>query len=253
MKYKNFSQDIWQQIKAALQEEKKSNSHPVAAFDADGTLWDTDLGESFFKYQIKHNLLPEVFSALKTDPWRHYRDWKESGDPRPAYLWLAQINQGLPLSKVQQWAEENVQEMTPLPIFEEQKKLIALLREENCRVFVVTASVKWAVEPGAKRLGISTENVLGIETRIENGIVTTMQKGDITYREGKLTAILKATGGINPFFASGNTLGDLHLLEGATRIRLAVGATGSDHELHPAEEKLRAEAQSRNWLIHQFT
>jgi HAD superfamily phosphoserine phosphatase-like hydrolase len=252
MKYKNFSQDIWQQIKVALREEKKTNPTPVAAFDADGTLWDTDLGESFFKYQIKHNLLPEIFGSLKKDPWRHYRDWKESGDPRPAYLWLAQINQGLPLATIQKWAEENVASLSPLPIFEDQKKLIEFFLQENCRVFIVTASIKWAVEPGAKRLGISAKDVLGIETRIENGIITTLQSGDITYREGKLTAILKATGGVKPFFATGNTMGDFWLLEGATRVRLAVGAAGTGHELRPAEEKLHEEALARGWLVHRF-
>src|SRR4051812_277802 len=117
MKYKNFPSEFWDLLSKALETERKTNSRPVAAFDADGTLWDTDLGENFFKWQVQHSNLPD----LPKDPWRHYRDWKEGDDPRPAYLRLAQINKGQSLKQVQGWAEQAVKAHEPLPIFEEQK------------------------------------------------------------------------------------------------------------------------------------
>lgn len=248
MKYKKYSDEIWQKIRHALTEELRHNPNPVAAFDADGTLWDTDLGESFFQYQIQH----KVLSGLPQDPWRHYRDWKESGDPRPAYLWLAQINAGHKLTEVQGWAEKAVQSKEPLPIFEEQKKLIELLLKSNVQVWIVTASVKWAVEPGALRLGLTHKNVIGIETQVENGLVTDIQAGSITYREGKPATLLEKTKGVRPFLCAGNSLGDFALLESATRIQLAVGAATREHELFSAEEKLREAAKQKNWIIHQF-
>lgn len=248
MKYKSYPDDYWRLIEQSLTEEKKQHRQPVAAFDADGTLWDSDLGESFFKYQIRENLL----SGLPADPWRHYRDWKESGDPRPAYLWLAQINRGRPLDEVRAWAENSVKSMEPLPIFEEQAKLIRFLKENGVKVWIVTASVRWAVEPGARRLGLTFDDVIGVETAVENGVVTDQAAGHMTYREGKAEALLLRTGGQKPFLCSGNTTGDTHLLRAASRIALAVGAARPGDELFPTEEKLREEARAGGWLIHRF-
>lgn len=252
MKYKNWSDLIWQNLKSALKEEKASVSGgpPIAAFDADGTLWHTDLGENFFRYQIAHSGLKD----LPPDPWEHYSKWKSSGDPRPAYLWLAQINKGRKFSEVQAWAKQAVETLTPLPVFEEQRKWIEILLNEGVEVFVVTASVKWAVEPAAKRLGIDEKHVLGVETAVDNGVVTDRAHGFMTYREGKPSALLKVTGGRRPFFASGNTGGDTALLESATRVRLAVRTNPSiqSDELIASEGSLFKEATQKGWLTHEF-
>ena len=248
MKHKSWPTKIWTQIESALELELQSGTgRPVAAFDADGTLWDFDLGESFFQYQIKKKLLPN----LPPHPWQHYREWKESGDPRPAYLWLAQINKGHPIKEIRTWAENCVREHSPLPIFPDQKKLIEYLLSKKVEVFVVTASVAWAVEPGAERLGVPIENVIGVKTKVKKGIISDEPDGAITYREGKLHALLDITNGKKPFLAAGNTMGDLALLE-SSKISLAVGAAKEDHELFATEERLRQEAQARNWLIHRF-
>lgn len=248
MKYKSFPQEFWDLVNITLDQVlANSTKAPVAAFDADGTLWDADLGENFFKWQIKN----KVLKNLPSDPWRHYRDWKESGDPRPAYLWLAQINQGRSIQEVRGWASDCVKELSPLPVFEDQKKLIQLLKSKGVDIYVVTASVKWAVEPGAALLGIPEKNVIGVATKIKNGIVSTEQEGQITYREGKATAIIDKAGQ-KPFLSSGNTLGDIALLDCATHIKWCVSAAQKDHELWPAEEKLRQEAKAKNWLIHEF-
>jgi phosphoserine phosphatase len=248
MNYKSFSPSFWEHLSKCLDQELAVNKNPVAAFDADGTLWDTDLGEAFFKWQIKNSGLPD----LPADPWKHYRDMKASGDPRPAYLWLAQINQGQKFSDVQNWANRCVEQMQPLPIFEDQKKLIELFLKNNVQIYIVTASVKWAVEPGARFLGLQDSNVLGVATTVENGIVTYKNSGEITYREGKLIALLNQTKGVKPFFASGNSPGDSSLLGAATRLSLVVGATKPGHELFLSEEKLREEGRSKNWWVHKF-
>ena len=39
----------------------------------------------------------------------------------------------------------------PLPIFEEQVRVIEKLRSLQVDIYIVTASIKWAVEPGARR------------------------------------------------------------------------------------------------------
>ncbi len=251
MIYKTFPQELWNQIDQAIEQELKNDQNPVAVFDADGTLWDTDLGEAFFKWQIA-NCRNQFKIEIPKDPWKHYRDWKSSGDPRPAYLWLAQINAGLPIEQIRNWADQALAGQKPIPVFEEQRRLIQKFLSRGVQVYIVTASVKWAVEPGARMLGLTNENVIGVATQIENGIITNTQEGTITYREGKMEALLKRTSQKPPFFACGNTMGDIALLRGATKISLAVGAAKIGDELFKTEEELRAEAQSQNWLIHKF-
>jgi phosphoserine phosphatase len=248
MKPKIFPTDIFSQIERTLELESKSQPQPVAAFDADGTLWNADMGESFFQFQIKNHLIPN----LPPDPWRHYHDMKAGGDPRPAYLWLAQINKGFSLDKIREWSESNVKEMSPLPIFEEQQTLIEWLISKGVAVYVVTASVKWAVEPAAKQLGIPRDRVLGVATKSNNNILTDIQEGLMTYREGKAAALLQATGGIKPFFCAGNTLGDLHLLKSSTGIALAVQGARKGTELFATENELQSEAKINEWLRYSF-
>lgn len=239
---------MWDKIHQTLDEVLKKDPRPVAAFDADGTLWDIDLGESFFRYKIDRNLV-----ELPPDPWQHYVELKKkNNDPREAYLWLAQICQGQKIETVKEWAQKSFDAIKPVPIFEDQKKLIQIFQEHGVQIYIVTASIKWAVEPGALALGLTHEHVIGIETAVEKGIVTTRQHGVISYREGKVQALLVKTQEKLPFFSSGNTEGDLALLESATHLRLVVGAAARDQELFRTENKMQQIAEERSWLKHRF-
>ncbi len=248
MKYKEFSPEFEEQFEEALKNALKGKNQPVAAFDADGTLWDTDLGENFFQYQIDQQLVP-----LPPDPWKHYRDLKKKNhDPSEAYLWLAQILAGVSEGTMRQWARAAVDTYDPLPVFAPQKKLIQRLLRANIRVFIVTASVKWAVDPGASFLELSPENVIGIETEIENGKVTDRQKGLITYKNGKPRALLERTNGQRPFFCSGNSNGDIELLESATHLQLCVSAAPETSELFAKEQELFHHADKHGWHKHRL-
>nr|BFD61494.1 hypothetical protein BdHM001_01750 [Bdellovibrio sp. HM001]BFD65228.1 hypothetical protein HAGR004_02500 [Bdellovibrio sp. HAGR004] len=246
MKYKDYSTDIWKRIDTILDLVLKEDSAPVAAFDADGTLWDTDLGETFFHHQIDNRLV-----QLPPDPWEHYQTMK-AADPTKAYLWLAQICRGQKLEQVHQWAIDAVKGHFPVPVFTEQKRLIDLFLSKGVRIYVVTASVKWAVEPGAEMLGLSKDDVIGVETVVENGTITDIQKGLITYKQGKVDALLERTGGKKPFFASGNTMGDYQLLQSATHLGLAVSAAARDDKLFKTEKELQEYAEKHSWLSHRF-
>ncbi|MGE5085888.1 MAG: HAD family hydrolase [Bacillota bacterium] len=246
MKYKEYSSDIWNSINATLDQVLEEQSQPVAAFDADGTLWDIDLGENFFQYQIDHNLV-----KLPPNPWEHYQDMK-AADPRKAYLWLAQICQGHSLKEIQSWAKDAVKASAPIPIFSEQEKLIKLFMSRGVKIYIITASVKWAVEAGAELLGLASDSVIGIETESANGIVSARQKGLITYRQGKVEALLEKTQGRLPFFASGNTMGDFQLLKASTHLSLAVSAAHEDEKLFKTEQDLASEAEQNGWLRHRF-
>ena len=248
MKYKSYPTEIWSHIHTSIDKALLQNPRPIAAFDADGTLWDTDLGESFFQYQIDQKLV-----ELPPDPWAHYRELKKkNGDPRSAYLWLAQILKGQPLERVRDWASASVTAIQPVPVFSEQKKLIELFQSRGIQVYIVTASIQWAVEAGAALVGLTPKDVIGIRTEIQNGLVTDISEGVITHREGKAEALLRATGGQRPFFCSGNTMGDLELLECSQDLKLAVSASSQDDKLFKTENELQEEARRRGWFAHRF-
>ncbi len=238
-----------QQIKDEIDKALASRKGPhYAAFDADGTLWDSDLGEALFDYQIRNRLVP-----LPEDPWGHYEGLKKNVSFPTAYLWLAQINKGLPLKQVQEWARIAVEELMPVPVLTSQKEIIAHLKSRGVQVYIVTASVKWAVEPGAHLLGLTPADVIGITTQVDSkGMITDVQGGPITFREGKVEALLEKTGGVAPIFSAGNTLGDLPLLESSVAVRLAVGAMPAGNKYYDSERELLQIAQQRSWFFHSY-
>lgn len=249
MTYKNFPSEILSAIDLALKNELRKTDKPIAVFDADGTLWDTDIGENFFLWQIANAGL-----KLPDNPWDFYREMKSrNDDPRAAYLWLAQICQGRKLNEVRDWAKRAVEKQQPLAIYPAQKTLIEHFHKSGVEVYVVTASIKWSVEPAAALLGIPEHRVLGVSTKTVNDFVSAEQEGFITYREGKMQELLRITGGRRPFFGCGNTLGDISLLNDATEVSLAVCSAPAGAELHLAEQALQAEAKAHNWLRHSFS
>src|SRR5476649_1532265 len=80
-----------------------ADSRKIAVFDADGTLWHDDLGESFFKYQIQNKLAPGIVGV--PDPWKHYRTLDEM-DTAISSAWLAQICAGLEEKVIRHQAEK---------------------------------------------------------------------------------------------------------------------------------------------------
>ena len=243
-----FSPQLWDHLSTTLRKAAAEASGPkIAAFDADGTLWDSDACETFFNWEITRAGLKN----LPEDPWHYYESTKKI-DPIKAYVWLAQINEGVPLAQVREWAKACFDEQADWPVFESQRRLIGLLRELDFEIYVVTASIKWAVEPLAARLGIDHDHVLGITTALVDGKVGMETVYPVTWREGKAEGLLKATGGVRPILASGNTLGDIALIATATHVPLALTTQDEAGGLFTEEEKLAQEADARGWLRHKF-
>ncbi|PIU00457.1 MAG: haloacid dehalogenase [Bdellovibrionales bacterium CG10_big_fil_rev_8_21_14_0_10_45_34] len=262
-----FSSDLWTQLKRSICAVDLPEVKRVAAFDADGTLWNADVGEHFFNFEIAESkkkpearqnslssgsLMP-LFDSLNEfeNPFDHYLKLKEKHPPT-AYLWLAQIHAGMPIEDVRTLAAESCATANPWPYFNDQRMLVSFLQENDFQVFIITASVKWSVEPFAKALGIDFDHVLGVSTLIDGGYVTEIQDGPVTWRKGKLEALLRATNGVAPVFCSGNTSGDLELLEASTIKPLAVRSRSNTGSLLKSELELYEVAKKKGWLTHEF-
>jgi phosphoserine phosphatase len=250
MNYKPYTEKDWSFIESQLKLAKASSTSQhqkiIAAFDADGTLWDCDVGENFFQYQIDQKKV-----TLPPSPFEYYKKLKQK-NPETAFMWLAQINKGVPYTETQSWGKSAYTSIIPNPVFDQQKKLINYLQQNDVEIFVVTASVKVAVEYGASLFGIDADHVLGVQTKIENGIITDQPLFPVTYKQGKVDALLQKTEGQLPFICSGNTMGDFELLNIATQIRLAVSAASADDPIYRTEMELQSIAKKNNWLAHRF-
>ena len=244
-----FPDHVLKEFKSKVDEALRDRKcNPIAAFDADGTLWASDVGENFFKYQFKNELL----KGLPADPWAYYQNMY-ANERSKCYLWLAQINRGVPIEQVRKWARESVKiHLNDMGEFNGQKEFISYLHKKGVKVYIVTASVKWAVEPAAELFQIPPENVIGIETKIENGLVTDEQVGPITHGTGKVDGLLEKTGGKHPFLAAGNTQSDRALVESATHLKLVIGSAPQDHEHFETEQFMQNLAKEKGWLSYQF-
>lgn len=237
----------WPRLKTEIDKTLETKESPIAAFDADHTLWNTDMGENFFQHIIDNQ-----FVNLPENPWQKYFDLRDGENPPDGYLWLAKILDGVPLSTVREWNEDCVKKLSPLPTYNEQKILIDYLHSKDVEVFVVTASVKWAVEAAAKFYGIDNDHVIGVTTKVIDGVVTADQDGPVTWKQGKVEGIKLATGGKLPFLASGNSTGDVYLLDSATDIRIAVRSVPEDDRIFNSEQSLNNTATEKNWFTHDF-
>ncbi len=259
---------------------EKSKGQAIAAFDADGTLWPMDVGKLFFQYQLHHNLikdredkieisglwdmreilafsnnssppatLPEKATLLETtSPLPGVAPFPETTTER--YLWFAQINAGQKLETVQNWASEAIARTKDFPIFCEQKEIIDHLHAKAVEIFIITASVKWSVEPAAAQFyNIDKDHVLGVSTKIVDKVITDKSSGPVTYKAGKTEALQKHTKGVRPFFCSGNTEGDLHLLESSTDIKVVISSATKKDMHYNAEQKMKGLAQQRKWYV----
>lgn len=249
MEKNRFSEELVKKLQEQVLKAMDENLGPYyAAFDADGTLWDSDMGEQFFQYQIDNCNL-ETLNGI--DPWERYESLKKK-NPIEAYLWLAQISEGKSLEQVRAWAKAAV-EKEGARVFESQKDMISWLQSKGVEVFIVTASIQWAVEPAGMLAGVPFSHVMGIQTRIDDsGNVTTDQEGPITWRQGKAKALLARTGGVKPIFCAGNTLGDISLIETSVGAKLCVQTQTENNGLYEEEQKLYEHASQNDWPIHHF-
>lgn len=245
-----------QAIKEDINNALQKGANPHAVFDADGTLWKMDLGFGFFEYQLRNKTLPKIKSnnveqyhlTLK----KYKKKYQTPETLSQALLWLAQINEGKTKQQFQDEVRNYKKEIGKTPVFDLQKEVVSYLIDQSVSITVVTATTQWVVEEFVEDLGISRNNVLGIKTKIENNIITDKQDGPITWGDGKLHAYMEHTKNTKPFFASGNTLGDLSLLESSHSMKLVIHAAPKTDINYESERALLQTAKKNSWWYHDY-
>jgi phosphoserine phosphatase len=195
---------------------------PVAAFDADGTLWGVDVSDELLEWVDARGLVARPSGAESLKAWC---DELCRVERAKGYAWAAAAYAGHPADEVAAWADAAFEATGRAQIHPQMAELVAVLQAAGVCVLVVSASPVWAVLPGARHLGIPDENVLAIEVErdTDGGQVrlTDRVRAPVTSSHGKV-ARLQAALGRPPFFAAGNTIDDLPMIEFATTFRLVV-------------------------------
>ena len=240
----NLIQKNIQKIKEEINLRLQNVPNPIAAFDADGTLWRKDAGYTFVKYQIENKLLPHLPQSfeefLKTKKTKSYSEH---------LIWMAKMNKGTPLNLLKSWVKESfkLELLSSNPVFEEMKKLISYLLKNKVRVYIVSSSPQFTLEPLAKLFSIPSQNTIGVSIKVKDGVLTDELEGPLSWKEGKVKALLLKTKGVRPFFCAGNSYHDLPLLESATDLRLVISSAFKGSRNYETEQALLKHAKKEKW------
>ncbi|MBI1368898.1 MAG: haloacid dehalogenase-like hydrolase [Planctomycetes bacterium] len=200
-----------EQLAAMMHACEARTDHPYAVFDADNTLWHSDLEESLLAFMEHRGLLSrdKLPAALKPIPFLEgeglysYYNRLDAIDYRISYLWIAQAFSGLTLGELKQQVDELMSTHEPIPVrvwsapkrsfvdetvdpprvFEQQRQLVNTLQKHGLRVYVVTASleelVRMVVSDARYGLNVEPANVIGVTMLLrdrDTGAVTTARQ-----------------------------------------------------------------------------
>jgi len=210
---------------------------PLAVFDCDGTLWDTDSGQEFFYWELERNFIAEpTLSSIR----RRYDDYLAGKVAEETMCGeMVTIHAGLQSDRLAAAAREFFDEKIVQRIFPEMLALTQALAQLGCELWAVSSTNNWVVEVGAARFGIPPERVLAACARVNSGTVTD-ELLDVPSGEGKARALRARLGERVIDAAFGNSIHD------AAMLRLARHAFA----IKPTAE-LENIARTQGWTIYQ--
>jgi len=208
----------------------------VIVFDADGTLWKGDVGEAFFLWQLKENLFlpPRAESARKN--WQMYQEGKLP--EREMWIEATRAQAGVEETVLRQRAKEFFEKSFMGEVFPAMKAAISKFQAGGSEVWIVSASHRWIVEPGAAYLRIPADHVVAISTVVRDGRVTDEIIEPVPFKEGKVDAIQKYIRK-TPAVVFGNSMSDAPMMRLSTSTAVAI---------NPNDE-LRALALEKKWAV----
>ena len=231
---------VIEKLKKSLEPFLSNGKDLVAAFDADGTLWPHDVGRDFFQYQVKNKLLFSKYPNLEKD----FQFLCEKKGRSKGLCWLSQIQAGQTLENLNNNITDFLKQ-NPVRFFDFQKDLINWFKKYNVKVFIVSSSLKWVLDLALKNF-IPSSQIIGVETKVENGIITNEVLFPAPVFAEKVPAFL--TKSKAPIFVSGNSMADKALLEISTGKQLVVSSAQKENSIYKSEQDLLSFAKKQNWF-----
>jgi phosphoserine phosphatase len=206
----------------------------IAAFDADGTLWDGDVGEELL---ARLDDAGKLIAPFGPGAFAEYSA-RFQLDPADAFAYAGRAMAGLREDYVASEAEALFAERAGGEVFPPMRELVAELQTRGWNLYIVSASNRWSVAPGARLLGIDADHVIAVDVMVERGLLTDQVRYPIPTLAGKPGLLLQRAGR-DADLAFGNSRLDMPLLE-ASRFPVAVGPRSRS-------TPLLDEAQRRGW------
>ena len=226
---------IIERLGAALRPREK----PILAFDADGTLWEGDVGDNLFEALLSRRAVrAEAAPALREEALRHGVTLANDPSEQAALLFAAHRMGKLPdeaAFAMMAWAfagfrademyafAERVVSASGLEgrLHAELGPVLRWAREAGVETFIVSASPRAVVEQAARRLSIPPGRVVAMTPRIAGGRLVAAIEPPLVYGAGKARAIEAAAPGAAVIGAFGDNGFDVEMLR-LGRVAVAV-------------------------------
>ena len=154
------------------------HSRGAVIFDADGTLWNDDLGDAFFAFLVKNGLV----SARKLSEYQTL----EAFDPKAAYGFAVQAMAGLSETQVLDLSDDFCEGWLLSRVRQDVVGFALALRKAGMRVEVISATAELIVRPAITRVLGDWAVSHGIRVEIKNGILTDILEQPLSFAEGKV-------------------------------------------------------------------
>lgn len=188
----------------------------LVALAADGLRHVREDIPSFFKNPEEVSSAIQVSNTLRLAElvWAEYETLLATKGMEAAYRWSAFLFSGWKKKEFQGycktiWKQAITQKR--IFIYPKMKSLLSLLKDHSWDILIVTASPAWAIEEIAPEFGLTAENVLGMNLKMDGEHSTSQIIEPYTYGEGKVAAI-KANRKEKPTLAFGDSINDLPML-----------------------------------------
>jgi HAD superfamily phosphoserine phosphatase-like hydrolase len=179
------------------------------AFDADGTLWEGDVGEDLFEaFLAERGARPAAEAALVREAEAHgasaagahdaarslYEAFRAGRYPEDrAFAMMAWCFAGWTEAEVADLAERVLEERRiEARLRAALRPVLEWARARGVDVFVVSASPRAIVERGVRRLGLPAERVLAMTPAVRDGRLLPELGAPATYGDGKVRALERA-------------------------------------------------------------
>lgn len=207
----------------------------LAVFDCDGTLWQADSGEKFFRWELERGLVSADVATKLRARYELYKTGEVGEDDMCGEM--VTMHEGLSVAAIERAIEEFFPEVIAPGIFPEMLALTLALKEAGCEMWAISSTNDWVVRGGVRQFGIAPERVIAACVHSDNGNATG-RLVRVPSGEGKAVAIHEIIKRM-PDAVFGNSKWDQAMLELA-RHAYAINP-------NPDLEKI---ARERGWTIY---
>ena len=142
----------------------------LAVFDCDGTLWQADSGENFFRWEMKRGLVSRQVADKLIARYELYRQGRVSEDDMCGEM--VTMHEGISCAEIEKAVARFFPEVIASGIFPEMKVLTNELVVNGCELWAISSTNDWVVREGVKQFGIAPERVIAAAVATNDGHAT---------------------------------------------------------------------------------